>query len=183
MLNEVWKHFKSGTDIRGVATEGAGFEVDLTDKNVTAMVDAFILWLCAKTGKTADELKVSVGRDSRISGQHLLDLACASMVRSGITVLDCDLASTPSMFMTTVDMLCDGALMLTASHHPYYRNGLKFFTREGGLEGKDIEDILSDKNVLGKNSVGTMSEIYIYDLAIKNADFPRRGKNKLQRMV
>lgn len=28
---------------------------------------------------------------------------------------------------------------------------------------KDIEDILSDKNVLGKNSVGTMSEIYIYD--------------------
>ena len=28
---------------------------------------------------------------------------------------------------------------------------------------KEIEDILSDKNVLGKNSVGTMSEIYIYD--------------------
>ena len=142
MLNEIWKHFKSGTDIRGVATEGAGFEVDLTDKNVTAMVDGFILWLCAKTGKNAHELKVSVGRDSRISGQYLLDLACAAMVRAGITVLDCDLASTPSMFMTTVDMLCDGALMLTASHHPYYRNGLKFFTRDGGLEGKDIEAIL-----------------------------------------
>ena len=46
------------------------------------------------------------------------------------------------MFMTTVDLNCDGALQITASHHPFNRNGLKFFTREGGLEGSDIEDIL-----------------------------------------
>ena len=46
------------------------------------------------------------------------------------------------MFMTTVDLGCDGALQITASHHPFNRNGLKFFTREGGLEGSDIEEIL-----------------------------------------
>ena len=57
-------------------------------------------------------------------------------------MLDCSLASTPSMFMTTVDLGCDGALQITASHHPFNRNGLKFFTREGGLEGSDIEEIL-----------------------------------------
>ena len=44
--------------------------------------------------------------------------------------------------MTTVDLGCDGALQITASHHPFNRNGLKFFTREGGLEGSDIEEIL-----------------------------------------
>ena len=44
--------------------------------------------------------------------------------------------------MTTVELGCDGALQITASHHPFNRNGLKFFTRGGGLEGSDIETIL-----------------------------------------
>lgn len=47
------------------------------------------------------------------------------------------------MFMTTVDLKCDGALQITASHHPFNRNGLKFFTRDGGLEASDIEEILT----------------------------------------
>jgi len=46
------------------------------------------------------------------------------------------------MFMTTVDLKCTGAIQITASHHPYDRNGLKFFTRAGGLEGANIDEIL-----------------------------------------
>lgn len=52
------------------------------------------------------------------------------------------------MFMTTVDLGCDGSVQITASHHPFDRNGLKFFcavsdTRiSGGLEGAEIEEIL-----------------------------------------
>ena len=57
--------------------------------------------------------------------------------------MDCGLASTPSMFMTTVDLPCDGAIQITASHHPYDRNGLKFFTRDGGLDAPDIDVLLS----------------------------------------
>ena len=40
------------------------------------------------------------------------------------------------MFMTTVmdDYKCDGSIMITASHLPYFHNGLKFFTENGGLE-------------------------------------------------
>ena len=142
MLNEFWKQLKSGTDIRGIAVDGAGYEVNLTDKTVAAMVNGFMIWLSNKTGKKTNELKISVGRDSRISGKNILGTTAAVMFRAGVEVIDCDLASTPSMFMTTVEMNCDGAVMVTASHHPYYRNGLKFFTREGGLEGADIEAIL-----------------------------------------
>uniref|UniRef100_A0A804Q8V9 phosphoglucomutase (alpha-D-glucose-1,6-bisphosphate-dependent) n=1 Tax=Zea mays TaxID=4577 RepID=A0A804Q8V9_MAIZE len=36
----------------------------------------------------------------------------------------------------------DGAIMITASHLPYNRNGLKFFTSDGGLNKADIKDIL-----------------------------------------
>ncbi len=144
MLNEFYKQFKSGTDIRGVAVEGvAGQPVNLTDDVVRKMADGFVLWLAQKTGKTPDALKISVGRDSRISGPHMMVLCTEQFKKAGAEVLCCGLASTPSMFMTTVDLGCDGALQITASHHPYNRNGLKFFTREGGLEGSDIEAILT----------------------------------------
>jgi homoaconitase/3-isopropylmalate dehydratase large subunit len=38
---------------------------------------------------------------------------------------------------------CDGSVMITASHLPFNRNGLKFFSPDGGLEGADVKDILT----------------------------------------
>lgn len=144
MLNDQFKIFKSGTDIRGVASEGvAGQTVNLTDETVYKMADGFVLWLSEKLSKSPKELTVSVGRDSRISGPRIVGAVTKAFTDDGVKVLDCGLASTPSMFMTTVDLKCDGALQITASHHPFNRNGLKFFTREGGLEGSDIEEILT----------------------------------------
>lgn len=144
MLNDFYKQFKSGTDIRGVASEGVeGQSVNLTDEVVAAMADGFVLWLSKKVNKPANELTISVGRDSRISGPRIMEITTNRFKACGANVLCCGLASTPSMFMTTVDLGCDGALQITASHHPFNRNGLKFFTREGGLEGKDIEAILT----------------------------------------
>ena len=143
MLNDFYKQFKSGTDIRGVAVEGVeGQNVNLTDSVIADMADGFVLWLSKKVNKPADKLKISVGRDSRISGPRITDTVTGRFVRAGAEVVCCGLASTPSMFMTTVDLACDGALQITASHHPFNRNGLKFFTRDGGLEGSDIEAIL-----------------------------------------
>lgn len=143
MLDKFYKQFKSGTDIRGVASEGVeGQPVNLTDDVVAKMADGFVLWLSKKVSKAPATLTISIGRDSRISGPHIVAICSERFKRCGATVLDCSLASTPSMFMTTVDLGCDGALQITASHHPFNRNGLKFFTREGGLEGSDIEAIL-----------------------------------------
>ena len=144
MLNDFYKQFKSGTDIRGVASEGVkGQSVNLTDEAVANMADGFVLWLSKKVNKPCDRLTISVGRDSRISGPHIMEITTKRFKACGAKVLCCGLASTPSMFMTTVDLNCDGALQITASHHPFNRNGLKFFTREGGLEGSDIEEILT----------------------------------------
>lgn len=144
MLNEQFKIFKSGTDIRGVASEGVeGQSVNLTDEMVYKMADGFVLWLSKKLSKNAKDLTISVGRDSRISGPCIVASVTKAFTDDGVKVLDCGLASTPSMFMTTVDLKCDGALQITASHHPFNRNGLKFFTRDGGLEASDIEEILT----------------------------------------
>lgn len=142
MLIPEWKQLKSGTDIRGVASEGGEQEIQLTDEVVERIAAGFLLWLSQNRKKFTEQLTVSVGRDSRISGPRIRDAVVHALVQAGVNVLDCGLASTPSMFMTTVDLKCDGAIQITASHHPFFRNGLKFFTREGGLNAPDIEAIL-----------------------------------------
>ncbi len=144
-MDKFWSQFKSGTDIRGVASEGVeGQGVNLTNEVITDITKGFVKWLCDKTGKSSTELTVAVGRDSRISGPRIMEQVEKALMAGGVQVLNCGLASTPSMFMTTVDLKCDGAVQITASHHPFNRNGLKFFTVDGGLESEDITALLEN---------------------------------------
>lgn len=130
---------KSGTDIRGSAV---GENMQLTDDVLIKITEAFIKYLPEKTGKKAEENVICIGHDSRISAKRIVNDMVSVFNAHNIKVLDCGLASTPSMFMTTVKNYCTAAVQITASHHPYDKNGIKFFTREGGFEGSDIEKIL-----------------------------------------
>ncbi len=182
MLQEKWSHLKSGTDIRGVASEGVeGEPVNLTSDVCEAIVNAFAVWLSDKVGKDYGELVVSVGRDSRISGPAILKVVTETLSKYGITVLDCGLASTPSMFMTTIDLACDGAVQITASHHPFNRNGLKFFTREGGLESEDITALLElaqDGRVPDHISEGEIKPVdYMTDYSARLRDIIKKEVN------
>ncbi len=143
MLEKQWKAIKSGTDIRGVATDDLPEEaVQLTDEVASAVGYAFPVWLEKNASKARDHYTVAVGHDSRISAQRLKTALVQALLDSGVDVKDCGLATTPSMFMTTVDFECDAAIEITASHHPFNRNGFKFFTKQGGIDGKQVEEIL-----------------------------------------
>ena len=136
-------HLKSGTDVRGVAVAKETTDVvELTDEAIKRITGAFVYFLCAKTGKEKDALTVSVGHDSRISAERIKADVIAILLSMGVAVKDCGLCSTPAMFMTTQLDTCDGAVQITASHHPWDRNGLKFFTAGGGLSSEEIEKIL-----------------------------------------
>ncbi len=134
---------KSGTDVRGVAVEYEGKPIDLTDEAVYDISAAFVAFLIKKTGKRAEEIKISVGHDSRISADRISAAVLKSLKNCGVNALYFDLASTPAMFMSTIELALDGAIEITASHHPFFRNGLKFFTQGGGAEGSDISEILN----------------------------------------
>ena len=139
-----YKKLQNGSDIRGVALEGIeGQHINLTEKVCRDIGRGFALWLKAKMGK--DDLRVAVGRDSRLSGPALCDWICGAMVEAGIHVTNFGMASTPAMFMSTVTegYAFDGSVMITASHLPFNRNGFKFFTAGGGLEKGDIKEILT----------------------------------------
>ncbi len=141
-----WKKLQNGSDIRGVALAGVeGEEVNLTSEVITILGKAFASWLSQQIDKPTAELTIAVGRDSRLSGEQLMKAVMAGIATAGCQVYDFAMASTPAMFMSTVTpgFECDGAIMLTASHLPFNRNGLKFFTAQGGLGKQDITDILA----------------------------------------
>ncbi|MDA0266179.1 MAG: phosphomannomutase/phosphoglucomutase [Cyanobacteria bacterium] len=141
-----WKELQNGSDIRGVALAGVADEpVNLTADGVHRLGQAFATWLAQQQGKPTEALTVAIGRDSRLSGPNLMSAVAAGMTGLGTQVYDFAMASTPAMFMSTVTpgFNCDGAIMLTASHLPFNRNGLKFFTAQGGLGKADITQILT----------------------------------------
>ena len=136
---------QNGSDIRGVAiqTEG-GPEPNLTKETAGRIAGSFIYWLSKKVQKNPVMLKVCVGQDSRISGDVLKEGVLEAIALWGAEGYDAGLSTTPAMFMSTVmpQFEFDGAIMITASHLPYERNGFKFFTAEGGTEKEDIAEIL-----------------------------------------
>ncbi len=141
-----YTELKSGSDVRGYASDIYENEVNLTDEAVYDITAAFALFLAKKSGKTPTNLTVSVGHDSRITAERIKAKVIEALTAAGIHVMDCGLSSTPAMFMTTVKADCDGAVQITASHHPADRNGLKFFLPTGGLDSSDIVEIINDAN-------------------------------------
>lgn len=144
-MNDYTK-LQNGSDVRGVALPGVpGEPVTLTPEAARKITRAFTRWLGEKKGKSPAALTIGVGRDSRLSGPELAGRAAEGIILEGACCKDCGMASTPAMFMSTVlpGYQWDGAVMITASHLPWNRNGLKFFTREGGLESGDIREVLA----------------------------------------
>jgi phosphomannomutase len=139
-----WKKLQNGSDIRGVALDGiVGENVNLTPEVAEILGKSFVLWLQINTIQT--NISVAIGMDSRLTGNELKKGFIKGLLLAGAKVFDCGLASTPAMFMTTVigNKSITAGVMITASHLPFNRNGFKFFTNKGGLDKKDISQILS----------------------------------------
>ncbi len=130
---------KNGTDIRGTAL---GEKPNLTPERAELLGKAFVAFL-EKQGAAVPPT-VAVGRDPRLSGEALKEGLVRGLRSMGAQVLDCGLATTPSMFFSTYheESSCDGAIEITASHLPYDKNGLKFFTKDGGIDGKDVSELI-----------------------------------------
>lgn len=142
-----YSRLRNGTDVRGIAVAGVKNEpVDLTATAVRDIAHAFCLWLRKRSGKK--RVCVAAGYDSRISAPTLLSGVREGVADGGDDLIVTGLSSTPSMFMLLQEKdffakAADGAVMITASHLPFNRNGLKFFTKESGLESEDIKEILA----------------------------------------
>lgn len=154
---------QNGTDIRGVAykDENSSLEITLSKENVELIVRGFATWLTDKLKKK--NIKISLGRDSRVTGEELLNVGISTLKDLNVDIVNCGLATTPAIFMSTImdGYDCDGGIMFTASHMPYVYNGMKIFTKDGCLEKSDLKDIL-DICVSGNFMLSDKSDGKIY---------------------
>ena len=160
-----YQKLRSGSDVRGIALEGIENEhINLTDEAIYDIVRAFVYYLSLKMNKSS--FTIAIGHDSRLSAKKIEEKAVEALIDSGVYVKRCHLSTTPSMFMTTKLINTDAAIEITASHLPYNKNGLKFFTPSGGLEASDIKEILSyaeeSRHINGTGHKEDLDFMYIY---------------------
>ena len=165
MTKQELLNLKNGTDVRGTAIAEKNDPVTLTDEAVTLIGKAFFVWVKGKTKK--ERPVIAIGYDSRLSSPHIAKLFAEAVCHSGGGAVITGLSSTPSMFMLLQSSFgADASVMVTASHLPYQKNGLKFFLKSGGLEGSDVQEVLeiaAEGNFLeGKGSITERSYLSEY---------------------
>ena len=98
---------------------------------------------------------ILVGKDTRRSGYMIENAIVSGLTSIGYNVIQIGPLPTPAIAFLTEDMRCDAGIMISASHNPYYDNGIKFFDAHG--------------NKLGAQSEAKIEEIYFNDKLIEAA--------------
>lgn len=93
-----------------------------------------------------------IGRDLRGSSPVISSICCAALHGAGFTVLDCGALPTPAL---ALESMARGAasLMVTGSHIPADRNGIKFYRPDGEIGKGDEEEISRFYEILSSRAV------------------------------
>jgi phosphoglucosamine mutase len=123
-----------GTDgIRGVANEyPMTGEIAMAVGRAAAHVLKAHQPLALRAGaKSTRRPRIVVGKDTRLSG-YMIEQALASGVCSmGVDCILIGPMTTPGVAFVTQSMRADAGIMISASHNPYYDNGIKIFSADG----------------------------------------------------
>lgn len=79
--------------------------------------------------------KVVIGKDTRISGYMLESVLQSGLISAGADVSLLGPMPTPAIAYLAKTLRADAAIVISASHNPYYDNGIKFFDAEGSKLG------------------------------------------------
>lgn len=156
---------KSISGIRG--TIGGLPEVNLTPIDIVSCTAAYGQFVKSKNaGRT-----IVVGRDGRISGSMVSNLAMQTLVAMGFDVIDLGFSTTPTVEIMVQKFSAAGGIIFTASHNPKEWNALKFLNNEGefisAADGEYILKLIAD-NTLEFVSVDDLGKISPYDSAIED---------------
>ncbi len=139
--------------------------------------------------------KFLIGKDTRRSGYMIENAIVSGLTAVGYDVRQIGPMPTPAISFLTEDMRCDAGIMISASHNPYFDNGIKFFDSFGNkldesAEAK-IEEIYHNEELIKENqkiefSIGRSKRvddvIGRYIVHIKNS-FPKSLTLKGKRVV
>src|SRR5437899_10976143 len=144
------QHKKSfGTDgVRGVANvEPVTAEASLKVGRAAAHV---FTQLNPRKNPPGTRPKIVLGKDTRLSGYMLENALVAGITSLGVDVLVIGPLPTPGVAYITRSLRADAGIVLSASHHPYQDNGIKFFRHDGYHLHLEIEAQIEDLVFTGK---------------------------------
>lgn len=129
---------KSISGIRG--TIGGKPGSNLTPVDIVECTAGYGQWI----KKRSNNPKVVVGRDGRITGKIVSELAINTLLSMGIDVIDLGLSTTPTVEIAVEGEDASGGIIFTASHNPKQWNALKFLNAKGEfISAQDGEEILT----------------------------------------
>ncbi|TLU62008.1 phosphoglucosamine mutase [Thalassotalea litorea] len=96
-------------------------------------------WAAGKVLATSGTKKVLIGKDTRISGYMLESALEAGFSAAGIDIGLMGPMPTPAVAYLTKTFRAEAGIVISASHNPYYDNGIKFFSTSGEKLPDDIE--------------------------------------------
>lgn len=104
--------------------------------NETPMTSDMVLRLGAAAGRYfrtdgTNGHRVVIGKDTRLSGYMLENALTAGLTSTGMNVHLLGPVPTPAVGLLTHSMRADLGIMISASHNPFYDNGIKFFGPDG----------------------------------------------------
>ena len=86
-----------------------------------------------------DQGRVIIGKDTRLSGYMLEAALEAGFSAAGVSTVLLGPMPTPAVSYLTKAFRADLGVVISASHNPYYDNGIKFFSREGTKLPDEVE--------------------------------------------
>lgn len=113
---------------------------------------AFRLGWAATTyfGKACDcKPVITIGRDTRISGQMLENALAAGICSAGGKAVLLGVVPTPAVAYLTGKMNAQAGAVISASHNPFYDNGIKFFAGDGYKLPDAVEEELEELVMVG----------------------------------
>ena len=88
---------------------------------------------------SSSKKRVLIGKDTRVSGYMFESALEAGLISAGVEVGMLGPMPTPAIAYLTRALRASGGIMISASHNPYYDNGVKFFGADGYKFSKEIE--------------------------------------------
>ncbi len=99
-------------------------------------------WAAGKVLATQGSRTVLIGKDTRISGYMLESALEAGLAAAGLSAAFTGPMPTPAIAYLTRTFRAEAGIVISASHNPYYDNGIKFFSAQGTKLPDDVEEAI-----------------------------------------
>lgn len=99
-------------------------------------------WAAGKVLASQGSKMVLIGKDTRISGYMLESALEAGLAAAGLSAAFTGPMPTPAIAYLTRTFRAEAGIVISASHNPYYDNGIKFFSAKGTKLPDEIEEAI-----------------------------------------